>query len=87
MLTMLRHGSSLFTEGVNEAGIECAEGEEGEIWMTGPSKAMGYYNRPELSERTFNAKLSGSSLLYLRTGDIGFVRNGYLYVTGRCKVW
>ncbi len=42
-----------------ETRIPCADGEEGEIWITGPSVAQGYWNRPEDSERIFHASLSG----------------------------
>ena len=63
-----------------------SEGECGEIWIRGESVAQGYWMRPELTERTFRATIAGdSNASYLRTGDLGFVRNGELYVTGRLK--
>ena len=58
----------------------------GEIWVRGPSVAMGYWNKPELTEETFCAKLvSRNGKNYLRTGDLGFMDSGELFVTGRLK--
>jgi acyl-CoA synthetase (AMP-forming)/AMP-acid ligase II len=65
---------------------ECAPGNEGEIWISGPSVAGGYWNRPEETERTFRASLADSAEgPFLRTGDLGFLRDGELFVTGRIK--
>jgi acyl-CoA synthetase (AMP-forming)/AMP-acid ligase II len=62
------------------------EGRVGEIWVYGPSVAQGYWRKPELSEETFRARLSGDdSRQWLRTGDLGFMRDGLLYITGRRK--
>mgnify|MGYP005846050837 CR=1 FL=1 len=60
--------------------------EIGEIWIAGPSVAKGYWNRPDESEQTFGAKLAekGESG-FLRTGDLGFIHDGQLFVTGRLK--
>ncbi|HEX3531246.1 MAG TPA: amino acid adenylation domain-containing protein [Thermoanaerobaculia bacterium] len=60
-------------------------GAEGEIWVAGPSVARGYWNQPELSEQTFGARLAGREERFLRTGDLGFLRDGRLFVTGRLK--
>jgi len=58
----------------------------GEVWVRGPSVGMGYWNKPELTEETFHAKLVGrNGNKYLRTGDLGFMDNGELFVTGRLK--
>ena len=64
-----------------------ASGEVGEIWLAGPSVAGGYWNQPEATEQTFHARLAGDTSCdeYLRTGDLGFIHNGELYVTGRLK--
>jgi acyl-CoA synthetase (AMP-forming)/AMP-acid ligase II len=64
---------------------ECEPGEIGEIWVRGPSVASGYWRRVEESARTFRATLSGGRTSYLRTGDVGFVDGGELFVTGRLK--
>ncbi len=65
--------------------LRCAEGEEGEIWAAGPSLADGYWRRPEETAAAFGARLEGSRLAYLRTGDLGFLSDGELFVTGRLK--
>ena len=58
----------------------------GEIWVRGPSVGMGYWNKPEQTEETFCAKLVGrNGESYLRTGDLGFMDSGELFVTGRLK--
>lgn len=69
----------------SEAGHECGAGEVGEIWLDSPSKALGYYGMPELSETVFNASLPSSERRYLRTGDLGFVYRDELFVVGRLK--
>jgi acyl-CoA synthetase (AMP-forming)/AMP-acid ligase II len=62
------------------------EGCIGEIWVTGSSVAQGYWMRPELTRRTFQAcLLNDDTTRYLRTGDLGYLRNGELYVSGRLK--
>ncbi|SMP53620.1 Acyl-CoA synthetase (AMP-forming)/AMP-acid ligase II [Neorhodopirellula lusitana] len=59
----------------------------GEIWLQGTSVAGGYYQRPEVNAEQFQAKIAGEESRgeFLRTGDLGFVHDGQLYVTGRCK--
>ncbi len=58
----------------------------GEIWIGGPSKAAGYLNKPALSESHFGATLDGGDgATYLRTGDIGFLHDGELFICGRLK--
>jgi len=64
-------------------GRECAVGAVGEIWLAGPSVARGYWNRTELTCETFEAMHDGRR--WLRTGDLGFVLDGELFVTGRLK--
>ncbi|MCS7237182.1 MAG: aminotransferase class I/II-fold pyridoxal phosphate-dependent enzyme [Thermoguttaceae bacterium] len=62
------------------------EGFVGEIWVQGPSVAMGYWNRPEASAATFGGYLEGTGEgPFLRTGDLGFLWGGELFVTGRIK--
>ncbi|NQE85756.1 fatty acyl-AMP ligase [Nocardia terpenica] len=62
------------------------EGRLGEVWVTGPAIANGYYNRPEETEAAFRARLSPpDGTHYLRTGDIGFLHDGELYLTTRLK--
>jgi amino acid adenylation domain-containing protein len=66
-------------------GRTCRDGEEGEIWICGRHVAAGYWGRPELSEQTFGARLRGGRRRWLRTGDLGFLSEGELFVTGRLK--
>ena len=68
-----------------EACKPCAPGREGEIWVAGPSVAAGYWGRPEETERTFGARLASGEGPFLRTGDLGLLADGELFVTGRRK--
>src|SRR5262249_52499694 len=55
----------------------CAVGRVGEIWVSGPSVAAGYYNHSEETRTTFQAYLSDTADgPFLRTGDLGFIRDG-----------
>lgn len=64
----------------------CAEGHIGEIWISGPSIAEGYWNKPEESMSVFKAKLENNNeRTFLRTGDLGLLQQRELYVTGRIK--
>jgi 8-amino-7-oxononanoate synthase len=60
-------------------------GQVGEIWVAGPSVASGYWNNAELTAETFGAHLADGDGPYLRTGDLGFLHEGELFVTGRLK--
>lgn len=58
----------------------------GEIWVTGPSMAAGYWGRPDESAATFGVPLAETAGPgYLRTGDLGFVHRDELFVVGRSK--
>lgn len=64
----------------------CGADEVGEIWIAGPSVGWGYWARPDETTQTFSATLPDESGgPFLRTGDLGFLRSGELYITGRCK--
>ena len=76
----------------------CREGQVGEIWVSGPSVAQGYWRRDTESQETFHARLADTRTPcrapcthgrgrpdYLRTGDLGFMAEGQLFVTGRLK--
>lgn len=64
----------------------CESGQIGEVWAAGPSVARGYWQRPEVTLETFSAHLSDTGEgPFLRTGDLGFVREGELFITGRIK--
>ncbi len=68
-----------------ELGVELTDSCLGEVWVCGPNVAAGYWNRLELSEATFGAYLPDGRGPFLRTGDIGFLRDGELFLTGRLK--
>jgi acyl-CoA synthetase (AMP-forming)/AMP-acid ligase II len=58
----------------------------GEIWVSGSSVASGYWRRAALTEQYFKACIDGDETqYYLRTGDLGYLKDGQLYVTGRLK--
>lgn len=63
----------------------CPEHEIGEIWIHGRSVALGYWANNEATKETFQATIDGGNKLYLRTGDLGFIYDNELYVTGRQK--
>lgn len=67
---------------------QLTDGQVGELWVEGPSVAVGYWNRPEYTEEMFGAQLAGETdphRVYLRTGDLGFLHHGEVFVTGRLK--
>jgi acyl-CoA synthetase (AMP-forming)/AMP-acid ligase II len=65
---------------------ERAPGTVGEIWVADSSLAVGYWENPEETERTFGARLADSGEgPFMRTGDLGFLKDGELFVTGRLK--
>jgi acyl transferase domain-containing protein/acyl-CoA synthetase (AMP-forming)/AMP-acid ligase II/pimeloyl-ACP methyl ester carboxylesterase/acyl carrier protein/NAD(P)-dependent dehydrogenase (short-subunit alcohol dehydrogenase family) len=64
----------------------CSDGEIGEIWAKSASVARGYWQRAELTETAFNGCITDSQETgFLRTGDLGFLQDGELFVTGRIK--
>ncbi|MFN6530673.1 non-ribosomal peptide synthetase [Nostoc sp. ChiSLP03a] len=64
----------------------CKPGEIGEIWVSGPSVGQGYWNRDRETAETFHAYLSDTGVgPFLRTGDLGFLENSELFITGRAK--
>ncbi|MCG8420928.1 MAG: aminotransferase class III-fold pyridoxal phosphate-dependent enzyme [Proteobacteria bacterium] len=87
--TLVSSGEACFLTAiaiVNPAtGTRVAPGEIGEIWVTGPHVARGYWNRPEQTRAAYNASLPDDDRAFLRTGDLGFMHAGELFVTGRIK--
>ena len=64
----------------------CPEDQVGEIWLSGASVALGYWNKRLETAETFQAHLADAGEgPFMRTGDLGFVHGGELYVTGRSK--
>ncbi|MEH1940520.1 MAG: amino acid adenylation domain-containing protein [Nostoc sp.] len=69
-----------------ETLTRCQANEVGEIWVSGPSIGQGYWNRPQETEQTFHAYLKDTHQVpFLRTGDLGFLHNEELFITGRAK--
>ena len=69
-----------------ETRVPKPDGEIGEVWVAGPSVALGYWRRPDVTAEIFKARLfeSGEGP-FLRTGDLGFIHEGELFITGRIK--
>jgi acyl-CoA synthetase (AMP-forming)/AMP-acid ligase II len=65
----------------------CAPEVVGEIWVSGPSVADGYWDQPEATTETFRARMADEPAAgpFLRTGDLGFLRDRELFVVGRAK--
>ncbi|AEY02705.1 AMP-dependent synthetase and ligase [Oceanimonas sp. GK1] len=66
----------------------CATDAIGEVWVTSSGVANGFWRRAEESTTTFQAKLVdglNEDKTYLRTGDLGFMKEGELFITGRLK--
>ena len=73
-----------------ETGIEKSEGAIGEIWVRGDNVALGYWQKPELTDRMFRARINQPSAgtsagPWLRTGDLGVISEGELFIMGRLK--
>jgi fatty acid CoA ligase FadD28 len=69
---------------------ECPAEKAGEIWVHGENVAMGYWHKPQETERTFGGRLVAPSpgtpeMPWLRTGDLGFISDGELFIMGRIK--
>ncbi|OXM44094.1 AMP-binding protein [Amycolatopsis thailandensis] len=67
--------------------LPCAAERVGEVWVRSTTTTAGYWGRPELTAEIFHARLEGvdDPRGWLRTGDLGFLLDGELYVTGRIK--
>lgn len=61
------------------------DGRIGEIWLSGPCVAGGYWGNEQATEATFRARTADGRGPFLRTGDLGGWLDGDLYVTGRRK--
>jgi fatty acid CoA ligase FadD21 len=74
----------------SETRVECPAGTIGEIWMHGENVAEGYWNKPDETARTFGGVLADPSpdtpdSPWLRTGDLGFMSEGEMFIVGRVK--
>jgi long-chain fatty acid adenylyltransferase FadD28 len=70
--------------------IECPPGKTGEVWVHGDNVSVGYWNKPDETARTFGATIAEPSAgtpdgPWLRSGDLGFVLDGELFIVGRIK--
>ena len=69
-----------------ETFVTCLDNQVGEIWVAGPHVAQGYWHRTEQTEKIFNAYIADTQEgPFLRTGDLGFLHDGELFITGRIK--
>ncbi|MDI3381963.1 amino acid adenylation domain-containing protein [Xenophilus aerolatus] len=68
-----------------DTGVACPPGRVGEIWVRSAAVGAGYWGRPAESAATFQARGADGAGPFLRTGDLGFVDGGELFVTGRLK--
>ena len=68
-----------------ETCAPCAPDRVGEIWICGPSVAGGYWRKPEETQQVFGAYLASGEGPFLRTGDLGFLDRGKLFIAGRLK--
>jgi acyl carrier protein len=69
-----------------QALTRCPPDRVGEVWVSGPSVAQGYWGKAEETDSTFRARLADTGEgPFLRTGDLGFLQHGELFVTGRLK--
>ncbi|UUL82312.1 non-ribosomal peptide synthetase [Sphingomonas qomolangmaensis] len=69
-----------------DTGLDCPDTQVGEVWASGPSIAAGYWNDPDRTAQTFVERATPQGTLrFLRTGDLGFVAEDELFVTGRLK--
>jgi len=69
-----------------KTGSVCGAGGVGEVWIDSDSVGQGYWNRPDESIETFRARPNGTDDgRFLRTGDLGFLWRGQLFITGRQK--
>ena len=68
-----------------ETRAPCPANRVGEIWVSGPSVARGYWRKPDETGESFGAHLANGEGPFLRTGDLGFLDQGKLFITGRLK--
>lgn len=89
-LTMVNCGKAIIDQKIVIANPttlkQRAPGQVGEIWVSGPSVAQGYWGLPDETRETFHAHLADTGEgPFLRTGDLGFTQDGELFITGRLK--
>jgi len=65
--------------------LPCAPDEIGELWMQGDSISLGYWEQEEETKAVHGFSLPGHEGTFYRSGDLGVIYNGEIYITGRCK--
>lgn len=68
-----------------ETRTPAAAGRVGEVWVSGSGVAQSYWGHPEATEELLRARMENDERRFLRTGDLGFIHDGLLYITGRIK--
>src|SRR6202035_2039517 len=68
-----------------ESALPLPPGRVGEIWVAGPSVALGYWEKPEETAAVFRGVTAAGDGPWLRTGDLGFLLGGELFIAGRAK--
>jgi acyl-CoA synthetase (AMP-forming)/AMP-acid ligase II len=68
-----------------ETSVRASDDQIGEIWVAGASKSDGYWGHSDVDHKDFSAQLEGVPDAFLRTGDLGFIAQGQLFITGRRK--
>ncbi len=63
----------------------CSHGAIGEVWLSGASVTAGYWGKPEVTQETYHGYTNGREGPFLRTGDMGFILDDCLYISGRMK--
>jgi len=66
-------------------GKECAEGEVGEVWTRSAQNLKAYFANPEATEEAFPEGRDADGIGWFRTGDAGYLKDGYLYIHDRVK--
>ena len=68
-----------------QTGRDCAEGDVGEVWTRGPQNMKAYFANPEATEAIYPEGRDADGIGWLRTGDAGYLRDGYLFIHDRVK--
>ena len=77
-----KNGTHVFI--MDEKGNELPEGEKGEIVIVGDTVSVGYFNRSDITKKSFGTKtVNGTSYRLYRTGDEGYFKDGQLFYCGR----
>lgn len=88
-ITLVGHGQGHLGQNIlivdPKTGEECSVDRVGEIRVSGPNVSQGYWQSPQESHNTFEQHIATGEGPFLCTGDLGFIHNGELFLTGRLK--